>query len=78
MMRWAGHTACMGVMRNAYKILVRKPHGKRPFERHRHRWEDNIRMDLKEIVWENVDWIHLSQDRVQCHLVNTLMNLWVM
>jgi hypothetical protein len=43
-----------------------------------HRWEDNIRMDLREIRWEGVDWIHLAQNRDQCQaLVNTVMNLWV-
>jgi hypothetical protein len=45
----------MGEMRNAYNILVGKPEGKRPFVRARHRWEDNIRMDLREIGWEGVD-----------------------
>jgi hypothetical protein len=49
------HVACMGEMRNAYKILVRKSEGKRPFGRPRPRWEDNIRMDLTEIWWEVVD-----------------------
>jgi hypothetical protein len=44
-------------------ILVGKPEEKRPLGRPRHRWEDSIRMDLKEIVWEDVDWMHLSRDR---------------
>jgi len=60
-----GSVAPMGDMRNAYKILVGKPEGKRPFRRSRHRWEDNIRMDLKEIGWEVVDCIHLAEDRDQ-------------
>jgi hypothetical protein len=47
--KWVGHAAHMGQM-NTYKILVRKPEGKRPFRRHRYRWEDNIRTDLKQIV----------------------------
>jgi hypothetical protein len=65
-------------MRNAYKILLGKPEGKRSLGRHRHRCEDNIRIDLREIVWENVDWMHLAQDREQwCALVNMIMNLWV-
>jgi hypothetical protein len=64
-MRWAEHVAHLGEIRNAYKIFVRKPEGKRPRGRPRRRWEDNIRMDLKEIVWEGVDWIHLVQDRDQ-------------
>jgi hypothetical protein len=61
------------IMRNAYRILVGKPEGKRPRWRHRRRWEYNIRMDLKEIGWEGVDWMHLAQDRRA--LVNTVMNL---
>jgi hypothetical protein len=62
-------------MRNAYKILVGKPEGKRPLGRHRHRWEDNIRMDLKEIRCEGVEQPHLSQDRHQWRtFVNTIIN----
>jgi hypothetical protein len=68
-MRWMGQVACMGKMRNAYKILVRKPDGKRPLGRSRHRWEDNIRVDLREIGWKDVDWIHLAQDRDICGLL---------
>jgi hypothetical protein len=52
-------------MKNGYKVLVGKPEGKIPFGRSRHRWEDNIRMDLGETGWEDVDWIHLTQDRDQ-------------
>jgi hypothetical protein len=47
-------------MRNVYKILVRKCEGKRPLGRHRHGWEDNIRMGLREIGWEYMDWMHLA------------------
>jgi hypothetical protein len=47
-------------MKNTYTILVVKPERKRPFGRPRCRWEDNIRMDIREIVWEVVDWIHLA------------------
>jgi hypothetical protein len=66
----------MGKMRNAYNILVGKPEGKWPLARSRSRWEDNIRMNLKEIGWEIVDWIHLTQDRDQWRAVgNTVMNL---
>jgi hypothetical protein len=50
-------------MRNAYKMLVRKPERKRPLGRPRRRWED-IRMDLRGIGWQGMDWIHLAQDRV--------------
>jgi len=59
-MTWSQHVACMGEMRNACKILVRKPEGWRPLGRPRHRWEDNVRMYLREIGWENVDWMHLA------------------
>jgi hypothetical protein len=48
-MRWAGHVARMGERRNAYRILVGKPEGKRPLERPRHRWANNIKMDLREV-----------------------------
>jgi hypothetical protein len=59
-MRWTRH---MEETRNLYKILVRKLEGKRPLGRPRRRWENNIRMDPREIGWEVVDWIHLAQDR---------------
>jgi hypothetical protein len=54
-MRWAGHVASMGEMRNAYKILVEKPEGKKPLGRHRRRWEENIKMEVKETGFESVD-----------------------
>jgi hypothetical protein len=77
-MRWAGHVARMGLKRNAYRILVRKPKGKRPLGRPRRRWVDNIKMDLRETGWDGVDWIDLAQDRNQWRaLVNTVMNLRV-
>jgi hypothetical protein len=50
----------MGEMKSAYKILVGKPEGKRPLERLRHRWEDNVRMHLREMGWESVDWIYVA------------------
>jgi len=50
----------MGEMRNAYIILVGKPEGKKPLRRPRCRWEDNIRIDVREIGWEGVDWMHLA------------------
>jgi hypothetical protein len=62
-MRWAGHVARMGEKRNAYRLLVGKPEGKRPLGRPRHTWVDNIRMDLGEVGWGDVDWIGLAQDR---------------
>jgi hypothetical protein len=60
-MRWAGHVARIREVRGAYNILVGRPEGRRPLERPRHRWEDNIKMDLREIGFG--DWIHWAQDR---------------
>jgi hypothetical protein len=63
---------------NAYRILVGKSEGKRPLGRPRGRWVDNIKMDLREIGWDGIDWIDLAQDRDQWRaLVNTVMNLRV-
>jgi hypothetical protein len=62
-MRWAGHVACMGEGINVYRVLMGKPEGKRLLERPRHRWEDGIKTDLREIGWEGVEWIHLAQNR---------------
>jgi hypothetical protein len=65
-------------MRNACRILERKPEGKRPLGRPRRRWVDNIKMDFKEIVWDDMDWIDRAQDRGQWRaLVNTVMNFRV-
>jgi hypothetical protein len=62
--------------RKAYRLLVGKPERKRPLERPRHRWVNNIRMDLGEVGWGDVDWIGLDQDRDKCRaLVNEVMNL---
>jgi hypothetical protein len=64
--------------RNAYRILVGKPEGKKPLGRPGRRWEDNIKMDFREISWGGMDWIDLAQDRDQWRaLVNTVMNLRV-
>jgi hypothetical protein len=77
-MKCAGHVARMGEMRNAYRILEGKPEGKRLLGRPRHRWVDNIKMDLREIGWDGMDWIYLAQDKDQWRaLVNTVMNLRV-
>jgi hypothetical protein len=77
-MRWAGHVARMGENRNAYRLLVRKPEGKRPLGRPRRRWVDNIKIDLLEIGWGGVDLIGLAQDRDKWRvLVNAVMNLLV-
>jgi hypothetical protein len=62
-MRWAGHVALMGEERKVYKVLVRKPEGKRPLGRPRHRWENGIRMDLREIawrVWSGFNWLRIG------------------
>jgi hypothetical protein len=59
-MRWAGHAARMGERRNAYRILVGKPDGKRPLGSPRRRWVDNIKMDLREVGWNGRDWIDLA------------------
>jgi hypothetical protein len=68
----------MGEMINAYNIFVEKYEGKRPLGRPKRRWEYNIIMDLREIVWEVVYWIRLAQDWDQWwDVVNTVMNLLV-
>jgi hypothetical protein len=77
-MRWAGHVARIGEEKGVYRILVGRPERKRPLERPRRGWEDNIKMDLREIKIDGENWIHLAQDRVQCRaFVNTVMNLRV-
>ena len=76
--RWAGHVAHMGDERGVYRVLVGKPDGTRPLERPRHRWVDNIRMDLQEVGCGHVDWIGLAQDRDRWRtLVGAVMNLRV-
>ena len=62
-MRWAGHVARMGEDRGVHRVLVGKPEGKRPLERPRRRWEDNIKMDLQEVGGVRGDWMKLAQDR---------------
>jgi hypothetical protein len=59
-MRWVSHVACVGEMRNIYKILIGKPEGKKPRGRPRRRWAD-----LREIGWEDVNWMLLAQNRYQ-------------
>ena len=77
-MRWAGHVACMGEERGVYSVLVGKLEGRRPLGRPRHRWVDNIRMDLQEVGCGYVDWIGLAQDRDGWWtLVSAVMNLRV-
>jgi hypothetical protein len=68
----------MGEMRNLYKSFIVKPEEKKPLQTPRSRWEDNIRINLREIRWEGVEWMHLAQDREHWWAVmNTVMNLRV-
>jgi hypothetical protein len=64
-MRWAGHVARIGERGGVYRILIERPEGKRPLGRPRRRWEDNIKMDLREIEIDVPNWIQLAQDKVQ-------------
>jgi hypothetical protein len=78
MIIWAGHVARMGEKRNAYRLLMGKPEGRRPLGRPKRRWLDNIRMDLVEVGWDDVDWIGLAQDRDRRRaLVNSVLKLRV-
>jgi len=76
-MRWAGHVACMGEGRGVHRVLVGKSEGRRPLGRPRHRWEDNIKMDLREVGGCG-DWMEFTQDQDRWRaLVNTVMNFQV-
>jgi hypothetical protein len=76
-MRWARHVALME-KRNAYRLLVGKPEGRRPLGRPKRRMLDNIRMDLVEVEWGDVDWIGLAPDRDRRRaLVNSVLNVRV-
>ena len=75
-MKWVGHVARMGEERGVYRVLVGKPEGRRPLERPRRRWVDNIRTDLQEVGCGYMDWVELAQDRNRWRtLVSALMNL---
>ena len=77
-MRWAGHVTRIGAERGVYRVLVGKPEGSRPLGRPRHRWVDNIRIDLREVGCGCMDWIGLAQDRERWRtLVSAVMNLRV-
>jgi len=77
-MRWAGNVARMGEGRGVYRVLVRKPEGKRPLGRPRRRWEDNIEIDFQEVGGGCEDWIDLVQDSDRWRaLLSTVMNLRV-
>jgi len=74
-MRWVGHVARMGERKGVYRVLVRKPEGKRSLGRLRRRWQDNIKMDLQEVGCGAMDWIELAQDRDRWRgRVNVIMN----
>jgi hypothetical protein len=76
--RWVGHVARMGEGRGVYRILVWRPEGKRPLGRPSGRWEDNIKMGLREIGIDGANWIRLAQHRVRWRaFLSTEMNLWV-
>jgi hypothetical protein len=73
-----GSCSTNGEKRNTYRLLVGKPEGKRPLGRPRRRWVDNIRMDLGEVGWGDVDWIGLAKDRNRWRdVVNSVLNLRV-
>ena len=73
-----GACSTYGGKRGVYRVLVEKPEGKRPLGRPRHRWEDNIKMALKEVGCRGMDWIDLAQDRDRWRpFVNSVMNLQV-
>jgi hypothetical protein len=76
-LRWAGHVARIEEDRSSFKILTGEPTGKRPLERLRRRWEDNIRKDLKEIGINTRNWVDSAQNRVYWRaLENAALNLW--
>jgi hypothetical protein len=77
-MRWAGHVARMEEERGVYSVLVWRPERKKPLGRPRHRWEDNIKINLREIGIDGPNWIRLDQDRVRLlAFVNMVTNLRV-
>ena len=74
-MRWEGHVARVRERRGVYRVLVRKPEGNRPLERPRRWWEDNIKMDHREVGYGGMDWIDVAEDRYSWRaLVNAVMN----
>jgi hypothetical protein len=78
-MRWAGHVARIGEERKLYKVLVGNPEGKRPLGRRSRRWEDGIRMDLRETGLGGCGWIRLAQERDRWRaVVSAVMNLRVL
>ena len=77
-MKWVGHVARMGKRRGAFRLLVGKPEKRRPLGRPMHRWEDNIKTDLREVEWGGLDWIDVTGDRERWRaVVNSVMNFRV-
>jgi hypothetical protein len=77
-LRWVGHLVCVGARSGTYRVLVRKPVGKRPLRRPRRRWKDNINVDLQEVECVGMNGSDLAQNRDKWRaLVNSVMNLWV-
>jgi len=77
-MRWVGQVALMEERKGVYRVLVGKPEGKKSLGSPRHRWEDNIKMDLEEGGCEDMDWIDVAQDRDRWWvLVNAVIKLWL-
>ena len=75
-LRWAGHVTCMEQSRNAYRVLGGKSEGKKPLRRPRRWWDDNIKIDLREVGCDPGEWIDLAEDRDQCRTyVRAVMNL---
>ena len=75
-MRYRGQVAGMGNRRGAYRVLVGRGEGKKPFGRHRHRWKNNIKMGLQEVGWGDMDCSHLAQDRERWRAIaNVVMSL---
>ena len=78
-LRWTRHVARIEQSRNAYRVSVGKPEGKRPLGRPKRRWEDNIKMDLREVGRDPRDWIALAEDRDQWRAyIRAVMNLRVL
>ena len=77
-LRWAGHVAHIEEYRNIYRVLEGRPQGKRPLDGQRHRWEDNIKMDFKQVSCDARNWMDVAHDRDQWRAnVRAVMNLRV-
>jgi len=75
-MRWADHVVCMGARRGAYRALAGRYEGRSPIAISRHRWKNNIEMDLQYVKWRGMDWIPLTQDRDRWQaVVKVMINL---